>query len=1060
MQRHILAFRHLALAALSALVGLTACGKPRVDQGGGQLTIQASPGTTATFTTNANGSKLGVDFGSVPITQRRVATLDFANVGNSDLTILKVSQDSADAEFSVDVTQGQVFVAGGAAVAIPIHFVPFTTGAKAAKVTLTTDSSFLPTIEISMTGIGIKLCVSLLPQAIDFGSVVVNTTDTQAIAMTNCSGIDVTVTLGPLKGTDPLLFTTVPAAGAVLTLHSEETASVTVQYTPLVASPTPNQAYFSMTLCSSGAGCEPLVSLRGTAVSTGLAIAPTTLDFGFVPPGRGVPRSVTLTNVANAPIRLTADPTVQNSDSTGGSSSAGAFQPGAGFPSNGALIPPGQSIEVPVVFTPATTGKFTGELALSTDDANQPNVKIPLTGFGGGAVILCSPLGLEFGLNAVGITSTLSVLCTNIGQNVPDHPEANLFIPDPNSPDQGLTIQNGDQAFQPAFDQPFPTAGLAAGQSVKINVTYAPIVGGVDSDTLIVSSNDSVNPKTSISLSGNAKVLRDCDFTLNPSNGLAFGHIDKGNDAILPFEIVNNGTDECLVNALQVAAGGSSAFSLPDYPVGAPSSVVVPGSGSLEVAVRFAPTTQQASFAGSVSFTISNKARQHQNVSLTGSSLSGCLLILPNPLDFGVVGFDPVSGHWCKSAKRTVTVRNTCDTQDVSVNSISVVDLAASQEFILTGDPSPVTVPKVCQASAYCPPATPVTFQVSFEPTGQGKHTGGIKIYTSDLTDPYLIALAGDAETNSVQTDNFTGHKAAIDVLWVMDTDDDSSGHQAIIANLSNFLYYPLQNNIDFHMAATSTDVYATNISEQGAIEPCPHCKLSGNAPRVVSSSEGLDAVGALSRLLNLGEGYGCWSGVNCNGFYYDEMFFESAYEALSPALLNGYNKPFYRPDAFLAVITVNNDSEDDRSTTHGLNYYYNAFVGVKGSHNANKFSYSYVNQYGGINNNQRMAQMVQLTGGVEADLSNTGTPNWTDELNALWPQIATQLLEYPLSGTPVTTPMTITVTDNGVTIPQLQNGFPQWTYDPKNNAVQFDPLAFPQPGDMVQISYTIACNN
>ena len=99
------------------------------------------------------------------------------------------------------------------------------------------------------------------------------------------------------------------------------------------------------------------------------------------------------------------------------------------------------------------------------------------------------------------------------------------------------------------------------------------------------------------------------------------------------------------------------------------------------------------------------------------------------------------------------------------------------------------------------------------------------------------------------------------------------------------------------------------------------------------------------------------------------------------------------------------------------------------------------------------VAQMVQLTGGVEADLGNTGTPNWTDELNALWPQLATQLLEYPLSGTPVTTPMTITVTDNGVPIPQLQNGFPQWTYDPKNNAVQFDPLAFPQPGDMVQVN-------
>ena len=72
--------------------------------------------------------EINVDFGSVPITQRRVETLSLSNVGSSDMTILKVSQDTADAEFSVDVTQGQVLVAGGTAVPIPVHFVPFTTG--------------------------------------------------------------------------------------------------------------------------------------------------------------------------------------------------------------------------------------------------------------------------------------------------------------------------------------------------------------------------------------------------------------------------------------------------------------------------------------------------------------------------------------------------------------------------------------------------------------------------------------------------------------------------------------------------------------------------------------------------------------------------------------------------------------------------------------------------------------------------------------------------------------------------------------------------------------------
>ena len=325
--------QRLTISVLSALVAIAGCKSGNGFVGSsGQLTVAAPSDATAKVTFNADFSVINVDFGSVPITQRRVETLSLSNVGSSDMTILKVAQDTADAEFSVDVTQGQVLVAGGTAVPIPVHFVPFTTGAKAAKITLTTDSAIVPTIEINLSGVGIKLSVALVPQQIDFGNVVVNTTATQSLAMTNNSMIDVDVTIGTLKGTDPLLFASVPAAGTVVTLKNGETTSVTVQYTPLVASPTQNQAYFSMKLCSSGTGCEPLVSLRGTAVSTGLSVLPSALDFGFVPPGRAVPKFVTLANVANAPIHLTADPVVLNTDATGGMSPAGAFQPGAGFP--------------------------------------------------------------------------------------------------------------------------------------------------------------------------------------------------------------------------------------------------------------------------------------------------------------------------------------------------------------------------------------------------------------------------------------------------------------------------------------------------------------------------------------------------------------------------------------------------------------------------------------------------------------------------------------------------------------------------------------------------------
>jgi hypothetical protein len=909
-------------------------------------------------------------------------------------------------------------------------------------------------------GIELGACVTVTPRDVDFGNVLVNTTATQSVALTNNCDAGVEVTIGALRGTDPLWFSTNPASGTVIALNEHETIALIAQYHPLVASPSQSRAYFPISDCHPEVGCYQLVSLRGNPVDTGLCVNPFTVDFGFGSASRSVTKSVALCNCGNSTIHLTADPAVLNHTSSG-TTPAGPFQPGPAFPTNKIDILVGQCIQAPVVFTPQVAGFFTGELDISTDDPQSSDLTIPLLGFGGGAAISCSPLTVSFGENAVGISSTLSVSCTNVGTNVPGHPEASLFLPNPASTDQALTIQNGAPAFQAAFDQPFPPGGLTAGESAQIDVTYTPRVAGTDSDTLMISSNDSVNPRVSVALNGAARALPSCHFQLSHSGGIAFGHVDNGISATLPFVIRNIGANDCLVDALQIANGSSPVFSLPDYPSGSspPSVDIFPG-GSLEVAVQFAPTTAQAHFAGAVSFTISDPTNPHQTVNLTGSSLAGCLQILPASLNFGLVGFDPTSSQWCKSGKRTVTILNSCPNTDVTVGSLSVIDLAQNHgtpqpEFILTRDPSPVTIPRACLGQS-CLPVPPVSFQLGFEPYQEGKHAGAVEIFTSDLADPYLVALSGDAETSQQHTDDFTAHGEAVDVLWVMDTDDDTQAQQAIIDDLPSFLTYPLQNGIDFQMAVTSTDVYASTTSEDGSIEPCPHCKLPGTTPEVVKSSDGQDAAGKLARLLNLGEGAFCY--VNCNGFFSDEQFFEATYEALSELGPGGYNQPLYRPDAFLAVILVNGDAEDDLSETHGLNFYYNVFIGLKGARNANKFSFSYVSYYGYVAHNLKTEQMVQLTGGVEADLINTGSPSWRDQLAALWPQLEVQMFSYALSATPV--PGTIQVADNGVVVPATQGGITNWTYDAGSNAVQFNRSVLPAAGDAVQISYTVACAN
>ena len=95
----------------------------------------------------------------------------------------------------------------------------------------------------------------------------------------------------------------------MIALKNGETGEVTVQYTPLVASDK-HEANFPITLRGGGAGFELTISLSGIGVSTGLSVAPTTLDFGCVPTLVAVPLFITLANGANAPIHLTADPIV------------------------------------------------------------------------------------------------------------------------------------------------------------------------------------------------------------------------------------------------------------------------------------------------------------------------------------------------------------------------------------------------------------------------------------------------------------------------------------------------------------------------------------------------------------------------------------------------------------------------------------------------------------------------------------------------------------------------------------------------------------------------------
>ncbi len=650
--------------------GLTACCK---SNGGGLNSSNGEPQVeTQTGVTSSGPSAAAVSFGSVPLGQQRTITVLLNNTGEAVLTILKVDQTQSDPEFTIDIAEGTQ-IQSGVPLSIPIHFTPFSVGNKSGTVVLDTDSSDVPQVTLTLTGAGVKLAVTVTPEGIDFGKVVIHTQATQNLTISNGSTLAVTLTVSAVQGAQAPLFTEGNLAST--TLNGGQTITLPLSYAPVQVASAPDTAFLTVGYCD---GCTAItVNLRGEPVDTGLSVTPNPLDFGFNPPNTSVTQVIKLANVANRVIHMTSTPIVNPGNPA-------AYSLAATAPTFPLVLQPNSVTDVPVVFAPPGLAQFTGSITFTSDDPQAPEVIVNLTGFGGGAQIQCLPSSLAFGTTAVGVPVTQHVLCTNVGQDVPGFPQGNLQIPA-----NGLTIP-GDAAFTAHFDSPFPSAGLSAGGSTIIDVVYNAVTTAGDTANLNIASNDTQNPVTIIPLTGTGLNLPPCDFTIVPQGGLSFGHVDVGQTADLQFAIVNQGTNDCLINGLAMSPTSDPSFSLPSPP---PSSTTLsfPGNttGSptqLPVTVQFAPTTYGTP-TGDVTFAISDPTSPQQDVHISGSSEPGCLLIAPNNLDFGVVGVNPTTMAWCSSAARNFQAYNTCN-YEVDITSITMNAGIGNPEFVLSGQPA------------------------------------------------------------------------------------------------------------------------------------------------------------------------------------------------------------------------------------------------------------------------------------------------------------------------------------------------------------------------------------
>lgn len=963
-----------------------------------------------------------VDFGRVPLGRSVALPLHLRNVGVAPLTVNNVQpQQPAPVDFVVEAA-GSVTLGPGESVDATVHFAPASVGKRACGLLIGTDSTRTPTVQVDSEGIGILAKADFGPRVLDFGKVAVESSSTLPLAFTNTSDDQASVHVGDLAGNDANAFVAAPAGDIKVPPH--QSLFVNVRFGPN------RQGKYDVTLpvqaCPSCA-FENVV-LLGEGISATFAVVPSPLDFGFVAPGTTVTKTVTVTNLG------TRIATLKGVQVVGAAFAAAALPPG------GIALAENQGTTISVSFTPKDFGAQRGSLHVATDDDGSPVILVPLTAAGTGPQISVLPNPLAFPRTAVGMAVQKSVAVRNVGFD----------------PRNLLPLQLASYVVTgPAFAVTGAAApfALGAGREGYLAVTFTPPAEGKFTGTLVINSNDPVNPQVVVTLEGSASKLGPCSYQVVPP-ALVFGSVDEGKNAQLAFGVRNVGPNQCAVANVRLGAGTSKEFGLTPMS----TRLVNPGE-LLLVPVEFAPTAPGPA-TGAVVFDVSSPTAPHATVPLDAGGVAACLAVEPPTLAFGNVGLQ------CQPPKLSVAVRNECR-----------VPVDIHRSFVGPGATASFSLDPGEGGAQTLGPGQETLLDVTYAPKVAGDDSAPLFIDTSLAAQPFLVGLEGKALTRPIQSDTFVQPlMAKVDVLWIVDNSGSMSDKQAdLAANANRFIQAAKASASDFHIAITTTGV----VSNPGGIPGCPGGADGGEAgrfypvdnsnPRILTrATPNLDQVFAAD--VQVGICHFIEEGLTAMELALSTPLVDHADAPNTPPPNDG-NAGFLRPDAVLYVINVQ-DEEDvvpDASNQEGKSanpvpvpHYasflrglkpgrpdllaYTAVVGLPGSCGG------HIDGVG-----RRFIEFAQEVGGDVVDICAS---DWGATLDNIAQKAFSPRTAFPLSRPPDGRDLSLTV--DGVDFPPTNpDGSVNWTFDPLAGlygTVVFTPGVAPGPNTTTVITYAAMC--
>lgn len=210
-------------------------------------------GTGVTLLLSATPSSLS--FGNVTVGGSSSESVTLTNTGTGSVTISKATVTGAG--FSLSGLSLPFTLTAGKATTFSATLAPATTGSASGNVAITSNATNSPAT-VSLSGTGVSLLISARPTSSDFGNVILGSSSTLPVILTNTGTGNVTISQATVTGTG----FSISGLPLPLALPAGQNTSFSVTFAP----PTAGSVTGNVSIVSNATNSPTIESLSGTGI--------------------------------------------------------------------------------------------------------------------------------------------------------------------------------------------------------------------------------------------------------------------------------------------------------------------------------------------------------------------------------------------------------------------------------------------------------------------------------------------------------------------------------------------------------------------------------------------------------------------------------------------------------------------------------------------------------------------------------------------------------------------------------------------------------------------------